>query len=251
MRLLVNRTDRRGKLFLISLSAVIILITGPASSLPDDRADGGDRDDRKTVRTTIALPDPVRRGPLSVEEAVQQRRSVRSFTGDSLSQEQLSTLLWSAQGITGPRKFKRAAPSAGALYPLEIFVVIGTNGVKGMGEGIYRYIPKEGSIERISGGDRRKELTETGSLQSFVGTAPVIFVFAADYSRTTVKYGKRGRRYVHIDTGAAGENLFLECQALGLAACMVGAFSDDGVKKALQLGEELSPLLVMPAGYPR
>ncbi len=140
----------------------------------------------------------------------------------------------------------RTAPSAGALYPLKLFVVVGD--VNDLSAGIYQYDPKEHSLLKTTNGDLRKPLQKAALGQSCVGDAAVIFVFTAIYQRTTWKYGKRGVRYVHMEVGHAGENLFLQAEALQLGTLVVGAFDDDEVSEVLKLDSDTQPLSLMPVG---
>lgn len=197
----------------------------------------------------IKLPAPKTEGEMSLEEAIARRSSVREYSADPLSQAQLSQLLWAAQGITHGDRF-RAAPSAGATYPLELFVVAGQ--VDGLEVGIYRYEVAEHSLHLHMAGDQRRKLLEASSFkQDFIAQAPVDIVICAIYERTTDHYGQRGVRYVHIDTGHAAENLALQAVALGLDTVMVGAFDDDEVSAAMCLPEELAPLYIIPVGKAR
>ena len=196
----------------------------------------------------IALPPPAKSGPLSVEEAIQSRRSVREFRDEPVTLGQLSQLLWAAQGITGKHGFKRAAPSAGAKYPIELFVVAGD--VEGLPAGIYRYHPKFHALSLVEEGDVRETLWSEALWQEWVKNAPLSLVIGAVYGRTMGKYGERGIRYVHIEVGAVAENVYLEAESLGLGTTFVGAFSDGGVKKILGAAD-VDPLGVMPVGVPR
>ena len=146
----------------------------------------------------IILPSPGLRGEVSVEEAILKRRSVRSFLDDALSLGELSQILFSAQGITEKNQGFLAAPSAGALYPLVIYAVVGK--VEELTPGVYRYYPQGHAIEKVLEGDRRGSFTVLLFSGGYPG-APVSLVFAAIYERTTVKYGERGIRYVHIEIG--------------------------------------------------
>jgi len=199
----------------------------------------------------ISLPAPHEKGRVSLEEAIAARRTVRSFSPQALTDEQLSQLLWATWGVIDPREGRKAIPSAGALYPLEVYVAVGADGVRGLEEGVYRYLSEEHSLERIASGDRRREVAEASLWQMWMASAPVIFVIAAEYGRTTRKYGDRGVRYVLMEVGHAAQNLFLESVALGLGAGIVGAFYDDKVAEVLSLPERHEPLLIMPVGYPR
>ena len=196
----------------------------------------------------VKLPPPRKMGEVSVEEAIARRSSVRSYTEEPLSLNQVSQLLWAAQGITHGGRF-RAAPSAGATYPLELFVVAGS--VDKLEPGIYRYDVNNHSLHPYMEGDQRQRLADASLGQGFIAQAPIDIVICAIYGRTTDHYGQRGVRYVHIDTGHAAENLSLQAVALGLATVMVGAFHDDEVSSALCLAEELKPLYIIPVGKER
>lgn len=193
----------------------------------------------------IKLPPVKTIGKISVEEAISQRRSKRNFNREPLSQEELSQVLWAAQGISDKRGF-RTAPSAGATFPLTLYVVIGE--VSGVPAGIYRYNPQGHFLEIISPGDVRSELASSALRQDMIAVAPVDIIITAKYSRTTRRYGERGIRYVHIETGHSGQNIYLECESLGLGTCAVGAFNDRSVKELLNIAEE--PLYIMPVGIP-
>ncbi len=192
----------------------------------------------------VPLPRPAKTGPLSVEEAISRRRSVREFGDAPVLLSEVSQRLWAAQGITGEDGFKRAAPSAGAKYPMEIFVVAGK--VDDLAPGVYRYVPRTHSLKVVRRGDLRSELCDEALSQDWVEDAALDIVIAGVYSRTTEKYGERGIRYVHMEVGAVAENIYLQAEAMGLGTTFVGAFSDEGVKKILRINAE--PLGIMPVG---
>jgi SagB-type dehydrogenase family enzyme len=207
-------------------------------------------------QTTIKLPSPRLKGNVSLEETILRRRAVRRYRTEPLLLSQLSQILWSAQGITGTREF-RAAPSAGATYPLEIFVVVGdqciiASEVKQASEelqaGIYHYEPKSHSLNLHTSGDLRPDLARAALDQGFIIDAPVDIVICALYHRTSYRYGKRGERYVHIEVGHAGENIHLQAVALELSTVEVGAFNDEAVAKVLGVEEQIRPLYIMPVG---
>jgi len=164
---------------------------------------------------------------------------------DLLTIHEVSQLLWAAQGITDPRGF-RTAPSAGALYPIEVKVVVGE--VEGLSTGIYRYDPNEHQLIRTKDGDERTKLASAALRQACVKEGSVVFVFTAVYERTTVKYGDRGIRYVHIEAGHAAQNLLLQATAMNLGAVPIGAFQDEQVANLLDLAEEEQPLYIIPVG---
>jgi len=200
--------------------------------------------------TQIYLPSPSQKGTTSLEEAIARRRSVRNFTSETISQSQLSQILWATQGISDNSLRLRTVPSAGATYPLEIFVVCGRNGVEGIGEGIYHYNIDNHSLTLHHQGDVRFELARVALDQEFIYEAPVDIVICALYQRTTLGYGSRGERYVHIEVGHAGQNIYLQASALGLATVAIGAFDDEQVRKVLRLEKQYKPLYIMPVGRP-
>ena len=205
--------------------------------------------DARTGDASVSLPKPSFDGMISVEKAIKGRRTVRDFREKVLSLNHLSQLVWAGQGITDPSENKRAVPSGGALYPLDIYVLIGENGVEKMEGGVYRYLPKEHSFLPIAKGDRRREIALASLSQMWMARAPVIFIITAEYRRITGRYGERGIRYALIEVGHAGQNLFLQAEALRLGAGIVGAFNDLEVSKVLGLPPKHEPLLMMPVGY--
>ena len=207
-------------------------------------------------QTIIKLPSSQLKGRVSLEEAIARRRSVRRYRREPLELSQLSQILWSAQGITGSRGL-RATPSAGATYPLDIFVVIGRQGVVVSGSkqtaqelqaGVYHYEVDSHSLILHKAADLRPDLAKASLDQEFIVDAPVAVVICAIYHRTSQRYGKRGERYVHMEVGHAGENIHLQAAALGLATVEIGAFHDEEVMKVLGLEEQIKPLYVMPVG---
>lgn len=190
----------------------------------------------------IKLPAPRIRGEVSVEECVSRRRSIRRFSTRELSLEEVSQLLWAGGGITDPSYGLRAAPSAGALYPLEIYAVTR--------DGVYRYDPHDHSLTCIKAGDVRDDLMLACLHQSFVARAPLNVVTAVVYERIMWKYGDRGIRYAHIEAGHVAQNIHLEAVALDLGSVPVGAFDDDRVHRALSLPYDHRPVYILPVGHP-
>jgi SagB-type dehydrogenase family enzyme len=182
---------------------------------------------------------------VSIEQSLLGRRSIRSYTGDLLTLPEVAQLLWAAQGVTDPTGF-RTAPSAGALYPLELYVVAGD--VRDLSPGVYRYEPLEHGLVRTMEGDKRVELADAALGQDFVGEGAIIIVFTAVYERTTGKYGDRGIRYVHMEVGHAAQNLCLQAAAMDLGVVTVGAFYDEEVGQLLDLPGDEQPLYVIPVG---
>ncbi len=212
--------------------------------------------DRNTLRTVISLPCPRLEGKVSLEETIVRRRSVRRYRREPLDLSQLSQILWSAQGITAKGRL-RAVPSAGATYPLEVFVVVGSQGVivrepkqlsTELQAGVYRYQVDSHSLNLHKAADLRPELARASLDQEFIIDAPVDIVLCALYHRTSGTYGKRAERYVHMEVGHAGQNIHLQAVALGLATVEVGAFRDEEVREVLGLEEQIKPLYIMPVG---
>jgi SagB-type dehydrogenase family enzyme len=194
---------------------------------------------------TIQLPPPKTKGTVSIEEAIAGRKSIRTFLEYSLTLQELSQLLWASQGITHD-DWKRAAPSAGATYPFEVYVAV--RGVVGLEPGLYHYLHQKHELEMVRGGDLSKDLRTACYDQLFIEKAAVNIILAAKYERTTKRYGDRGIRYVHMEAGHIGENISLQVVALGLGTVAVGAFSDEKVKALLAIEEE--PLYIFPVGRP-
>lgn len=196
----------------------------------------------------ITLPKPQIKGNVSVEEAIYRRRSIRRYGRGALTLTEASQLLWSAGGTTcdGITGATRAYPSAGACYPLEIYLVAGN--VKGLEPGIYRYLWNKHSLELMLPGDKRSALANAAWSQQMIKNAPASIVLTAIYPRSTGRYGKRGERYVPMDIGHAGQNVSLQAESLGLGTVIIGAFQDDSVKKVLELPKEEEPLYIIPVG---
>lgn len=217
--------------------AVAGLILGAADASFAGKADEG----------ITTLPAPRKDGDVPVERALALRRSVRKFSHEPLSLADAAQLLWAAQGISGSRGL-RTAPSAGALYPLEIYLVAGA--VDGITAGTHHYQPELHRLRVVARGDARAALAEAALEQSWVAKAPAILVIAAVVGRATQKYGGRARRYVHMEVGHAAQNVYLQAAALELGTCMVGAFHDEQLKRVLTLPAEVEVLGIMPVGHP-
>jgi SagB-type dehydrogenase family enzyme len=192
------------------------------------------------------LPEPRTDGDVSIEKTLLTRRSIRTYSGEALTLGELSQLLWAAQGITGTEYSFRTAPSAGALYPLETYLVVGD--VENLTPGAYQYIPEHHQLIKVIDGDIRKELTVAALGQEWIQEGAVNIIFTSIYERTTQKYGERGIRYVHMEVGHAAQNVYLQAVALDLGAVVIGAFYDDHVKEILNLSGNEQPLYIMPVG---
>jgi SagB-type dehydrogenase family enzyme len=189
----------------------------------------------------IKLPKPKENGFISIEEALHKRRSVRDYKKGPLGLEQISQLLWAA---SGKNLYRRTAPSAGATYPLETYLVVGE--VEGLKPGIYYYDYSSHSLERIKDQDIRNRLSQAALGQGMIEKASIDIIIAADYGRTTSYYGQRGIRYVHMEVSHVAQNIFLQANALSLGTVMIGAFEDKQVKDVLGIKED--PLYIIPVG---
>ncbi|MEN4013935.1 MAG: SagB/ThcOx family dehydrogenase [Chloroflexota bacterium] len=188
------------------------------------------------------LPSPDLIGTQTLEEVMARRRSIRSYTDQPLSMEQIGQLLWSAQGITDAAG-RRTAPSAGALYPLEMYVATA--------QGVFHYDPQQHSLSLHLQGDLRPELHAASLHQDSVLEGAAVFIFSAVYERTEQRYGaERTPRYVYMEVGHAAQNLLLQAVALDLGAVPIGAFFEDQVSTILSLPEDHQPVYIIPVGYP-
>jgi len=200
---------------------------------------------QKESSTTFKLPAPKLDGDISVEKAISLRRSIRSYKKEALSIEEVSQILWAAQGITNQQGY-RTAPSAGALFPLELYIAVGN--VKNLSPGIYKYNPQKHELMLTKLGDKRNEIADTAGGQDRVRNGAVVLIFSAVYERTKPRYGTRTERYVHMEIGHAAQNVYLQVTALNLATVSVGAFVDNQLKKVSGLERNEIPLLLMPVG---
>jgi SagB-type dehydrogenase family enzyme len=192
-------------------------------------------------RDVVKLPAPRTTSAMSLDETLAGRRSVREFASTPLTWAQIGQLLWAAQGITHDDG-KRTAPSAGATYPLELYVATA--------DGLFHYLPERHEVVRIATRDVRRAVRSAAGGQDAID-APALFVFAAEPARTRARYGDRAMRYVHIEVGHAAQNLLLEAVALGLGAVTVGAFTDTELHRSLGLPEDQIVLYIVPVGYTR
>ena len=194
---------------------------------------------------SFPLPAPRLASPCSVEMALQGRRSVRALGQKPLALAQLAQLLWAAQGVTSTEGM-RTAPSAGALYPLELYLAVGN--VSGLAAGVYKYQPEIHHLKQWAEHDRRHDLASAALGQDFVKRGAAVMVFASVQARTTGKYGERGIRYIHFEVGHAAQNVLLQAVALGLSAVTVGAFDDKHVARLLQIPPSEQALYLLPIG---
>lgn len=242
---------RHGGHLTIVLVVAAIVLTGcvPAPAAPPSSVDASGptllagQSPLAVPGQALALPQPRLQGTLSLEEALAKRRSVRSFGKQSLTMAELGQLLWAAQGLTAASGL-RTAPSAGALYPLEVYAITP--------DGVYRYQPQGHQIILNLKGDARPALAAAALGQSSVADAPAVIAIAAVYARTSQKYGQtRTPRYVALEAGHVAQNVLLQAVALGLAAVPIGAFDDQRVQGVLNLPADQEPLYLIPVGHPR
>jgi SagB-type dehydrogenase family enzyme len=208
-----------------------------------------------TTRNVISitnLPSPLLSGNVSVEQAIQNRRSVRKFSNESITLGNVSQILWAAQGITDNQSNLRAAPSAGQVYPLEVYVVVGTNSVSGLPEGVYHYVPSNNTVELIINGDLRGDLSAVANGQPWVKQAPIDIVITGNYRKMIDKYTDKdlSTRFVDLEAGHVGENIYLQSGALGLATVSLGSFNENQLIQLLQLPHNETPIYIFPVGHP-
>ncbi len=225
--------------------AALRIVRAPIGGSPE-AAGAPASDDPRVVRLREqmvglrALPPPERQGGIPLFEALHRRRSARNFSSAPLSPAELSQLLWSAQGATAPWG-GRAVPSAGALYPLELYLLTA--------DGLWRYVSQDHALQVLSERDLRPHLARASLGQAAVADAAAVFVVAAAYERTAVKYGpRRARRYATLEAGHAAQNLLLAAVAMDLAAVPIGAFEDEQVASTLGLPDGESPLYLIAVG---
>lgn len=245
---LINNFNRRAMktmnyLLMTACCLLVVLNGGTAMTNSEPEAKGGMFTPENNI---IELPVPAFKGDMSVEQALLNRRSVRSYTGDPLTIDAVGQLLWAAQGITQPARGFRTAPSAGATYPFEVYVVAAR--VTGLDAGIYKYDPQHHRLMLMREGDFRTQLAESALGQSSISDGAINIVLAGIYERTTQRYGDRGIRYVHMEAGHIAQNIFLQAVALGLGSVPIGAFNDSNVQEMLRIPQNENPLYILPVG---
>jgi SagB-type dehydrogenase family enzyme len=197
------------------------------------------------MQSRIKLVAPREKSPTSIEEALVQRHSSRNYLPRPIQLMELAQLLWAAQGINRPDR-SRTAPSAGALYPLEIYGLVGK--VEGLETGVYHYQPGDHALIRVHDADKRAELSAAALGQLPVKNGAAVILICALYERTTRKYGERGVYYVHMEAGHAAQNIHLQAAALDIGTVIIGAFRDNEVQEILGLAKDVKPLCLMPVG---
>lgn len=224
-----------------SIGAVIVL-TALAQGLRACASGPSQSPTASGVTASTDLPAPALSTERSLEQALANRRSVRDYDDEPLTMTEIGQLLWAAQGITSEQGY-RTTPSAGAIYPLEIYLITA--------DGVFHYDPCQHRLTRTGNADARPTLYQAALRQEPVNAAPAVFVVTAVYTRTAQKYGEqRGTRYVHLEAGHAAQNLLLQAAAMGLGAVPIGAFHDEEVQQALGLLADHQPLYLIPVGHP-
>jgi len=205
----------------------------------------------RNIISITSLPSPVLTGNISVEEAIQNRRSVRTFSNESITIGNLSQILWAAQGITDNESSLRSVPSAGQVYPLEIYIVTGQNGVSGLSEGVYLYVPSNNTLEKTVNGNLSSKLSTIADGQKAVDQAPVNFVITGNYPKMINKYHDKElcTRFVDLEAGHAGENIYLQTESLGLVTVAIGSFNEVQMKQLLEIPQNETPLYIFPIGH--
>lgn len=220
--------------FLLKTTGVMLLLTiaGHATAMAESKP--------------IPLPEPKLTSELSIEEALRERRSVRSYGDAALSLADIGQLAWAAQGITEERRGFRTSPSAGATFPIEIYFIL--TGMEDIPEGVFRYANRDHQLVRTLSGDKRRSVYEAALRQEAIIRAPAAMVITGVVARTAARYGDRARRYVDMEAGHVAQNVALQAVGLDIGTVVIGAFDDDALKQALDLAEDESPLYVMPLG---
>jgi SagB-type dehydrogenase family enzyme len=200
----------------------------------------------------VSLPAPQLTGNLSVEAAIENRRSVRHYSNQSVTLDNVSQILWSAQGITNTQYQLRTAPSAGQVYPLEVYVIAGPN-VSGLQEGVYQYEPSNNTLEMFMNGDLRSDLSNIADGQLWVKQAPLDILITGDNQKMIDKYPDKdlSTRFVDLEAGHAGENIYLQAESLGLVTVSLGSFDSNQLSQKFELPSNETPLYIFPIGHPQ
>ncbi|MCX7957694.1 MAG: SagB/ThcOx family dehydrogenase [Deltaproteobacteria bacterium] len=204
-----------------------------------------EKEKREMEEKNIKLPQYKTTGKISVEETLKKRRSVRKFTDASISIEEISQLLWAAYGFTASDG-RKTTPSAGATYPLEIYIAV--RKADKLKPGLYRYLPESHSLKFIKEGDILSQVSETTYQPEMCKSAPVHIIITAVIERTTSVYGQRGIRYIHMEAGHSAQNISLQGVALNIGSVLVGAFEDEKLSRVLEAGKDEIPLYIIPVG---
>ncbi|MFP4554430.1 MAG: SagB/ThcOx family dehydrogenase [Actinomycetota bacterium] len=218
-----------------------VLVLAMAANACNSGDVGSVADEGPEVLETIELPAPNHDGPLALEKTLWLRRSVRSFTERELTLAEVGQLLWAGQG-QNRESGARTNPSAGGLYPLELYVVTPN--------GMLHYLPDDHRAEIITHEDLRIRLAAAALGQEAVEDAPAVFIVCGVFSRTEARYGGRAERYVYLEAGHAAQSLLLQAVALDMGGVPIGAFDDGAVADLLDLPADHDVVYLMPVGHP-
>lgn len=217
--------------FLLCLPGLLGCQPGPAKS-------------DNSVPQVIELPVVALSSSFSVEKALAQRRSVRSYKQGKLTLSEIGQLLWSAQGITEPNRKLRTAPSAGAIHPLQMYLVV--READGISPGLFSYEPNGHKLVTLKTANLYPQITARATRQTFIGTSGIMLIFAADLEKILPRYKEKAERYTYMEIGHASQNVHLQCESLGLGTVCVGAFNEAELKSILEIDE--NPYYLMPVG---
>jgi SagB-type dehydrogenase family enzyme len=240
--------DRKKRLIIICLIIIFIAISSAYYFSGTNKTTYSNRH----VITTVSLPAPQLTGNLYVEAAIENRRSVRHYSNESVTLGNVSQILWSAQGITNSQYQLRAAPSAGQVYPLEVYVIAGPN-VSGLPEGVYQYEPSNNTLLKFMNGDLRDNLSTIADGQPWVKQAPLDILITGNNQKMIDKYPDKdlSTRFVDLEAGHAGENIYLQAESLGLVTVSLGSFDSNQLSQKFQLPSNETPLYIFPIGHPQ
>lgn len=222
------------KSVLITIAAAVVLYLSCGAGFAGESVATTD----SILTEVIKLPDPTTSGGLTLNEALAKRRSIRSYEDAPITKEQLSQILWSAQGITEPKRGLRTAPSAMAAYPLDIYAVTA--------DGVFKYIPKDHSLQVLKKGDNRTAFTE-GMRQAWLAKAALNIVIVSVPERMK-RFGDRGKNWAAYEAGAVAQNALLEATALGFGSCTVGGFDPAKTAQFLGLASDMEVVIILPIG---
>jgi SagB-type dehydrogenase family enzyme len=232
---------------ILLLTLLVVYMVSTTSLKPVQR-----ENQSRIVLGTFELPPATVTSNMSVDQAIRSRRSVRTYSTTSLTLQDVSQLLWASQGITDTDRNYRTAPSAGHVFPMEMYMVTGNNSVQGLGAGIYHYNPFNHTLEKIAEGDMRYNLSQAAHQQKWVETAPISLIITGNYQKMKEKYPDEriSTRFVDIEAGHIGENIYLEAVAHGMGTVAIGSFYDDQMINLLKLPSTETPIYIYPVGYP-
>jgi SagB-type dehydrogenase family enzyme len=242
--------DKKKIALIIILIVIFIGVLGAYYFYQPSKSNSTITPNRNVINITY-LPSPQLTGTMSVETAIQNRRSVRHYTSQGINLTDVSQILWSAQGITDNQSNLRAAPSAGQVYPLEMYVVVGNKTVTGLSPGVYHYVPSNNTLEKTLNGDLRSQLSSIADGQQAVDQAPVDFVITGNYQKMINKYKDPTlcTRFVDLEAGHAGENIYLEAGSRGLVTVAIGSFNETQMVQLMELPQNETPLYIFPMGH--